>query len=615
MTQEVHFSDIKKIIIKNLQSSNYDVKIAVAWLTDEKIISVINNLLIGGITVSIIIYDDHINRKELYEKLYYNKAKILLSKKLMHNKFCIIDNKTIINGSYNWTNNAKINDENIQITHNNEILATNFVDEFDKISKNCKSIDEHYLYSNTNLKNIENEFESYLLKRSKYKFPYFIDLKNFLPTKINSKFEINGFIYLIKNKIEEKNFLWYYFLSQSNFSAIKILNFRNEKVFFPTKFNAICLNKKNHENVIEFLDSKITVEENLTQHSTTKYYLFSINREGEKISEKIEFTYRVSDQSYLYVNNDASYFIDYNLDKKVINYNVEKVITIKDEFNQYRKAKLLVISELKNGEKKFGLMDINKSILIPVLYDTYSFDKIFLNDFKDLYIDFTEFPVLEEIYVNSQKFISIPNFDKKQTTGTFAPFIDRIIYRYSIENYQLIEKFFLSKDNFKRTYTSSYFLSDENYRYKDFYLKVANIKFEIPKMQYDFLYKINLKLTIEEFNELKNTYNDNYKFQILTKKYESIRKNKQLKKELEAKKINEGGCYIATMVYGNYDHPDVLVLRNFRDNFINKFLIGRIFIKYYYKYSPKYVRVAKYNFILQIISKKIIFNLVKLLKN
>ncbi|HEA29695.1 MAG TPA: hypothetical protein ENH91_06830 [Leeuwenhoekiella sp.] len=52
---------------------------------------------------------------------------------------------------------------------------------------------------------------------------------------------------------------------------------------------------------------------------------------------------------------------------------------------------------------------------------------------------------------------------------------------------------------------------------------------------------------------------------------------------------DKGGCYIATMVYGDYDHPQVLELRKFRDEFLNKTIIGRSFIKFYYRYSPKLV--------------------------
>jgi predicted amino acid dehydrogenase len=40
------------------------------------------------------------------------------------------------------------------------------------------------------------------------------------------------------------------------------------------------------------------------------------------------------------------------------------------------------------------------------------------------------------------------------------------------------------------------------------------------------------------------------------------------------------------MAYGDYDHPQVLKLRTFRDEFLCKSYLGREFIKLYYKYSP-----------------------------
>jgi hypothetical protein len=52
---------------------------------------------------------------------------------------------------------------------------------------------------------------------------------------------------------------------------------------------------------------------------------------------------------------------------------------------------------------------------------------------------------------------------------------------------------------------------------------------------------------------------------------------------------NSSGCYIATMVYGDYDHPLVMVLREFSDNFLKRFALGRSFIRFYYKYSPTWV--------------------------
>jgi hypothetical protein len=53
---------------------------------------------------------------------------------------------------------------------------------------------------------------------------------------------------------------------------------------------------------------------------------------------------------------------------------------------------------------------------------------------------------------------------------------------------------------------------------------------------------------------------------------------------------NEGGCYIATAVYGSYDCPEVWTLRRFRDFTLAESWYGRAFIKTYYATSPTLVR-------------------------
>lgn len=615
MKQEVYFKDIRNVIINNLLNCNYDLKIAVAWFTDDKILSIVNNLLLKGVTVSLIIYDDHINRKELFERIHYNNASVFLSRKLMHNKFCVIDNKTVINGSYNWTNSAKTNDENIQITFNNETFANNFIEEFNKISSNCKSIDEYFKHSISNIKNLENEFELFFSKWTNYKFPYFFSLKTFIPSKINSKLDINGYVYLIKNNEEERNFLWLYFLSQTNCSVIKILNLRNEKIIFPLRFNNLCLDSNNKDNVTEFLKSSYIVEEHIEKESSTRYFLSKINKDGQ-LSDKIEFSHRISNQSYLFNNQNKSYYIDKDLDISPIDYTIEKVIALKDEFNRYMKAKLMVVSDLSDTGKSFGLMDVNNKILIPILYDKYVFNRIWLENLKDLYIDFIEFPILEKIFINSIGRVAAPVYDNNQQNGRFKPFVDRIYYRYSVEDCKLIEKFILNHNDIKQTRDSSnyYFLSDENYKYKDFYLKVKNFRFRMLKMKYTRLDENELYFTTEEFQELKKFYNYETKFNYLTNKYQNDREKLLIQKEKVGVKLNEGGCYIATMVYGDYNHPDVLILRNFRDSFLNKILFGVLFIKVYYKYSPRFVKLAKKNKLLSFISKKIIYNLVSVIK-
>ena len=58
-------------------------------------------------------------------------------------------------------------------------------------------------------------------------------------------------------------------------------------------------------------------------------------------------------------------------------------------------------------------------------------------------------------------------------------------------------------------------------------------------------------------------------------------------------KETKNGCYIATMAYGDYDHPRVIELRKFRDNYLSKSSLGRHFIKFYYKNSPNWVEKLK----------------------
>jgi len=84
-----------------------------------------------------------------------------------------------------------------------------------------------------------------------------------------------------------------------------------------------------------------------------------------------------------------------------------------------------------------------------------------------------------------------------------------------------------------------------------------------------------------------------------------------------AKAPSSGGCFIATAAMGNYDHPVVMDLRMFRDNWLLKRDWGVNFTKWYYTHGPKAANVIdkstilkKITFIvivkpLQIITKKL----------
>ena len=78
---------------------------------------------------------------------------------------------------------------------------------------------------------------------------------------------------------------------------------------------------------------------------------------------------------------------------------------------------------------------------------------------------------------------------------------------------------------------------------------------------------------------------------------------------------SSGGCYIATMVYGDYDHPQVMVLRDFRDTVLQHHVLGRAFIKFYYRYSPTWVEKLKDKKGVKRVTKKILDTFIKWYSN
>ena len=53
---------------------------------------------------------------------------------------------------------------------------------------------------------------------------------------------------------------------------------------------------------------------------------------------------------------------------------------------------------------------------------------------------------------------------------------------------------------------------------------------------------------------------------------------------------SQSGCFVATAVYGSYEHPSVMVLRNFRDTRLATNSAGRQFISAYYQHGPRLAR-------------------------
>jgi len=74
------------------------------------------------------------------------------------------------------------------------------------------------------------------------------------------------------------------------------------------------------------------------------------------------------------------------------------------------------------------------------------------------------------------------------------------------------------------------------------------------------------------------------------------------------------GCYIATMAYGDYNHPQVMELRSYRDEVLSRSNLGRWFIRTYYRYSPRLVKNLKNKEFLNTCIRFLLNQLIKVIK-
>ena len=54
---------------------------------------------------------------------------------------------------------------------------------------------------------------------------------------------------------------------------------------------------------------------------------------------------------------------------------------------------------------------------------------------------------------------------------------------------------------------------------------------------------------------------------------------------------SENSCFVASVVFESQFHPEVIKLRTYRDEILNKNILGILLIKIYYKVGPKIATV------------------------
>lgn len=139
MEVKAHFSNIHTTILGCLSEAKHEIVAAVAWFTDREIFDRLCKQSALGVSVSVALIDDEINRSPgglNFQKMRDLGGQVFLvppgsrDEPLMHHKFCVIDAQTVITGSYNWSHKARTNDENITVVSEAPMLAGQYLDAF-----------------------------------------------------------------------------------------------------------------------------------------------------------------------------------------------------------------------------------------------------------------------------------------------------------------------------------------------------------------------------------------------------------------------------------------------------------------------------------------------------
>lgn len=287
---QVYFKNIQQIIVDHLEKSNDSIRIAVAWFTDLRIIKVLEKCLDNGINIKIILTNDRINDKEIYRELVNKGADVRFTKSLMHNKFCVIDNSILLNGSYNWTYNAKLNNENINVI-NDYNLCSEFLSEFDKIFSKAVSI-------KTFIKSDEEKLSEFMIENElTFDFPYFY-----------------------RKEVRDGHF-WFLLRSRDDIKKLQkgVESFTGGiSRFFKTNYEN-CFNEnrliyfdnvpiKNENSKLILFNEDTIVVENYYQRDTYTITgtAYSINKNGEKL-DVIYFDKKDDDGNYIMKNKSKVY--------------------------------------------------------------------------------------------------------------------------------------------------------------------------------------------------------------------------------------------------------------------------------------------------------------------
>jgi hypothetical protein len=236
-------------------------------------------------------------------------------------------------------------------------------------------------------------------------------------------------------------------------------------------------------------------------------------------------------------------------------------------------------------------------VTFKVRIDRYTLDsliklkngKLILGDEKRAYDNLTSGKLFVNLSNSSNYFILIGSYNSFFTQT--VQFESVIASFEEIQKAIYFENKFLPEHIYNRIFETKYpcFINIQSMNFEELTEAFKNMKIEEFK-----------KYTDENVERIQ-------KFILNRSKQKELDKN-VLDQNSATQKSNkkDRSCFIATATMGSYDHPVVVDLRLFRDNWLLKREWGISFVNWYYKKGPHVAAIIEKSYILKIISYYII---------
>lgn len=586
MGTRVVFSNIREEIIQQINKANFEIIIAVAWFTDKVIMrELLNKVEEDCVKVKILFYEDKINSKDFFIPLYRAGAKIRYRQSMMHNKFCIIDGQIVINGSYNWTQNARlVNQENIQITIDKS-LAQSFRDRFNELFKYAMDLSAYveevgYLQEKA-IRRLDTLYGAY-----KKSFPQVVKYPAFFCDRILVSKDNELFVGSADSDVEDCMFLVYL---ESEYKYEKLIEY-----FFQCK-------KKRREEYYKSLTNK----EFLASYVDDPEFQWFL-KESFKL-DKINFNYHLVSYIFDLEENQDYIKMQEEKDGKPINrrydygicdgilYPQKRFIIIERSPNQPQFSASILS---RRDERRKTIPIENWKSVYPINYPIKStgfFDRE-KNCFYGEQLNAIPIPTDCEVVASINNHVLI----KRMTH------VDSI---YDSKGWTYVSYIDIIKPNGELVVTEKKNRLGLAYYYEIVDKSKICIIIVDDYSTWGWLHEYKIlkplaeaKKQVEMYEKSAERIGVRYdKNTLMGAKiiYDTNRQTILSQKEFYKEEIRpvyreeKDNCYIATMAYHDINHPKVQVFRMFRDNTLVNYEVGRRFISFYYEHSPSWVKVLK----------------------